>query len=56
MIPSVRMELWIIWKGTSCMEWDSGWIEKVPEVWCGLERYLIYKKLCLNQVSTDFRE
>jgi hypothetical protein len=25
-------------------EWDSGWIRKVPEVWCGLERYLIYGK------------
>jgi hypothetical protein len=23
------------------MEWDSGDIGKVPEVWCGLERYLI---------------
>jgi hypothetical protein len=27
-----------------CTEWDSGWIRKVPEVWCGLERYLIYRK------------
>jgi hypothetical protein len=25
-------------------EWDSGWIRMVPEVWCGLERYLIYGK------------
>jgi hypothetical protein len=22
-------------------EWDNGWIRKVPEVWCGSERYLI---------------
>jgi hypothetical protein len=31
------MGLWIDWKGTSCMVWDSGWIGKVPEVWCGLK-------------------
>jgi hypothetical protein len=52
MIPSVRMGLWIVWKGTSYTEWDSGWIGKVPEVWCGLERYLIYGKSCSNQLRT----
>jgi hypothetical protein len=26
------------------MEWHSGWIGKVPMVWCGLERYLICQK------------
>jgi hypothetical protein len=26
------------------MNGDSGWIGKVPEVWCGLERYLICGK------------
>jgi hypothetical protein len=36
-IPGVRMGLWTVWKGTSRTVWDSGWIEKVPEVWCGLE-------------------
>jgi hypothetical protein len=25
--------LWMVWKGTSCMEWDGGWIGKVPGVW-----------------------
>jgi hypothetical protein len=25
-------------------EWDSGWIGKVPELWRGLERYLICRK------------
>jgi hypothetical protein len=56
MIPSVRMGLWIIWKGTSCTEWENGWIEKVPEVWCGLEMYLICVKSCSNQLMTGSRE
>jgi hypothetical protein len=38
------------------MEWDSGWIGKVPEVWCGLERYLICGKSCSNQLRTGSRE
>jgi hypothetical protein len=25
-------------------EWDTGWIAKMPEVWRGLERYLICRK------------
>jgi hypothetical protein len=37
-------------------EWDSGWIGKVPEVWCGLERYLICRKSCSNQLRTGSRE
>jgi hypothetical protein len=56
MMPGVRMGLWIDWKGTSCMVWDSGWIGKVPEVWCGLERYLICGKSCSNQLRTGSRE
>jgi hypothetical protein len=36
-IPGVRMGLWTVWKGTSCMVWDSGQIGKIPEVWCGFE-------------------
>jgi hypothetical protein len=50
------LRLWIVWKGTSCMDWDGGWIEKVPREWnrlwlvpgvChenvdGLGRYLMY--------------
>jgi hypothetical protein len=31
-------------------EWDIGWTGKVPEVWCGLERYLICGKSCSNQL------
>jgi hypothetical protein len=38
------------------MEWDSGWIGKVPEVWHGLERYLICEKSCSNQLRTGSRE
>jgi hypothetical protein len=37
-------------------EWDSGWIRKVPDVWCGLEKYLICGKSCSNLLRTDFRE
>jgi hypothetical protein len=54
--PVYDMGLWMAWKGTSCTEWDCGWIGKVlevqfgswsvPGVWIGnvdgLERYLIY--------------
>jgi hypothetical protein len=29
-------------------EWDSGWIGKVPEVCCGMERYLVCGKSCSN--------
>jgi hypothetical protein len=25
-------------------KWDSGWIGKVPEVWCGMEWFLVYGK------------
>jgi hypothetical protein len=35
MIPGVWIGLWIVWKGTTCTEWDSGWIEKVPGAWSG---------------------
>jgi hypothetical protein len=35
MIPSVWMELWIVWKGTSCTKWDSGCLGKVRGVWSG---------------------
>jgi hypothetical protein len=38
------------------MEWDSGWIEKVPKVWCGLDRYLICKKSYSNRLRTSSRE
>jgi hypothetical protein len=55
-IPDVRMRLWTIWKGTSYMVWDSGLIRKVPEVWCGMEMYLICGKSCLNQLSIGSRE
>jgi hypothetical protein len=37
-------------------EWDSGWIRKVFEVWCGLERYLICEKSCSNQLRIGSRE
>jgi hypothetical protein len=37
-------------------EWDSGWIGKVPKVWCGLERYLICGKSCSNQLRSGCRE
>jgi hypothetical protein len=37
-------------------EWDSGWIEKVLGVWCGLERYVICGKSCSNQLRTNSRE
>jgi hypothetical protein len=37
-------------------EWDSGWIGKMPEVWCGLERYLICEKSCSNKLRTNSRE
>jgi hypothetical protein len=50
------MRLWIDWKGTSCTVWDSGWIGKVPEVWCGMEWYLICGKSCSNQLRTGSRE
>jgi hypothetical protein len=38
------------------MEWDSGWIGKVPEVLCGMERCLICGKLCSNLLRTGSRE
>jgi hypothetical protein len=37
-------------------EWDIGWIGKVHEVWCGLERYLICEKSRSNQPRTGSRE
>jgi hypothetical protein len=37
MTRSVRVGSWIVWKVPVGMEWESGWIGKVPEVWCGLE-------------------
>jgi hypothetical protein len=51
------MGMWIAWQGTSCMDWDCGWIGKVPGVWNrlwlvsgvrhgnvdGLERYHVYR-------------
>jgi hypothetical protein len=27
--------LWIVQKGTSCMDWDGGWTGKVPRVQIG---------------------
>jgi hypothetical protein len=56
MIPGVQMRLWMVWKGTSCTEWDSGQIGKMPEAWCGLERYLICGKSYSNQLRTGSRE
>jgi hypothetical protein len=55
-IPDVQMRLWIVWKGTFFTEWESGWIGKVPEIWCGLERYPICKQYCSNQLRTGSRE
>jgi hypothetical protein len=52
----VRMRLWIVWKGTSCTEWDSGWIGEAPKVWCGMERYLICGNSCLNLLRIGSRE
>jgi hypothetical protein len=34
-VSGVQMGLWIVGKGTSCMDWDSGWIGKVPGVRIG---------------------
>jgi hypothetical protein len=34
------------------VDWDSGWIGKVSEVWCGLERCLTCEKSCSNQLRT----
>jgi hypothetical protein len=56
MIHGVWMGLWIVWKGTSRTECDSDWIGKVPEVWCGLERYLVCGKSWLNQLRISSRE
>jgi hypothetical protein len=56
MMTDVRMGLWIVWKDTLCTEWESDWIGKVPEVWCGLKRYLICGKSCLNHLRTGSRE
>jgi hypothetical protein len=56
MIPGVHMRLWIVWKGTSCTEWDSGCIGKIPKVWCGMERYLIFGKSYSNMLRTISRE
>jgi hypothetical protein len=30
--PVYRLGLWIVWKGTSCTDWDGGWIGKVHGV------------------------
>jgi hypothetical protein len=30
--PVYGLGLWIVWKGTSCTDWDGGWIGKVPGV------------------------
>jgi hypothetical protein len=40
----------MVMKGTSCMDWDGGWIEKVPRVWLGLGKVL------LESVRTGSRE
>jgi hypothetical protein len=54
--PAYGLGMWMVWKGTSCIEWDCGWFGKVsgvrfglwsvPDVWNGivdsLERYLMY--------------
>jgi hypothetical protein len=59
----------IFWHDTRCMDgivdffgkvpprtkWESGWIVKVYEVWCGLEWYLICGKSSLNQLRTGSR-
>jgi hypothetical protein len=52
----LRMRLWKVSKATSCTEWGSGWIGKVSEVWCGMERYLICRKSCSNQLMIGSRE
>jgi hypothetical protein len=26
------MGMWMVWKGTSCMEWECGWSREVPRV------------------------
>jgi hypothetical protein len=28
--------LWVFGKGTSCTDWDGGWIGKVPKLWYDL--------------------
>jgi hypothetical protein len=43
-IPGVRMGLWAVGNVPLGMEWDSEWIGKVPEVWCGMERCFICEK------------
>jgi hypothetical protein len=43
-------------KLTLGMEWDSGWIGKVLVVWCGLQRYLICRKVCSNQLRIGSTE
>jgi hypothetical protein len=34
--PVYGMGMWMAWKGTSCMNWDGGWIGKVSGVRFGL--------------------
>jgi hypothetical protein len=31
----------MVWKVTSCMDWDGGWIGKVPRVLLGLWKVLL---------------
>jgi hypothetical protein len=54
--PMYRWDCWLFGKVPLGTKWDSGWIGKVLEVWCGLERYLICGKSCLNQLRTSSTE
>jgi hypothetical protein len=42
--PMYRWDCGLFGKVPLGTEWDSGWIGKVPELWRGLERYLICRK------------
>jgi hypothetical protein len=43
--PVCRWDYGLFGKVPLGTEWHSGWIGKVPEVRCGLERYLICGKV-----------
>jgi hypothetical protein len=42
------MGMWMVWKGTSCMEWKCGWSREVPRVRVG---FVISS--CSNQPRTS---
>jgi hypothetical protein len=45
--PVYGMGTWMVWKGSSCTEWECGWLGKVPRV-----QIAFAVSSCSNQLRT----